>query len=123
MSNPIDRYKRFIDDLVALRPCVSSQWILEGRRWAEINNDPQDKAINTLVETLNEEQKQTFAMMLDHAYDAGIHDTLSYLDDASTEGLRICQEGDALPIEPFDTPMHYDFICRCEDDQWPDETI
>ena len=123
MSENIGEYKRFIDDLVDLRPCVSSQWVLEGRRWPEINDDPENMAINSFVDSLDEEQKKTLAKMLNDAFDSGIHDVLSYLDNESTEGLRICKKGKELPLEPFDTEMHYDFVCRSEGDEWPDEKV
>ncbi|UFH60244.1 DUF6547 family protein [Sulfurovum mangrovi] len=122
MNKNINEYKRFIDDMVKLRPCISAEWVLEGRRWPEVNNDPNDIAINQFVDSLSPEHKKVLAYMLNSAFDSGIHDVLAYFNEESMEGLRICKNGTELPLEPFDTEMHYDFICRSESDQWPDET-
>ena len=34
-------------------------------------------------------------------------------------GLQLVQDGEILPYNAFDS-MHFDFICRCEGDDWLD---
>ena len=35
------------------------------------------------------------------------------------DGLVLSQNGEVLPYDEFES-MHYDFVCRCEGDEWPD---
>lgn len=34
------------------------------------------------------------------------------------DGLILSQNGEEFPFDEFES-MHYDFICRCEGDEWP----
>ena len=121
MASELANYKRFIDAIVGLRPAVSARWILEGRRWPEMKESPENKRINELVDSLDEQQKEVLAELLNSTYDSGIHDVLAYLNEEAEEGLRLTSSGKDFPFEPFDTGMHYDFVCRSEGDSWPDE--
>ncbi|WP_228728383.1 DUF6547 family protein [Brevibacillus composti] len=113
----LDRYKAFIDDLVKLRPCVESVWVQENA-WPRL---PQNEPINQLLDVLTSEQKSILSAMLQQARDGGIHDTLAYLNERITlDGLQIVVQGSELPVEPFDTELHYDWVCRTQGDEWPD---
>jgi len=114
----LDQYKMFIDDLVKLRPCVQSTWVQKDG-WPKL---PQDEQINQFLDVLTSEQKMVLSQMLQQARDGGIHDTLVYLNERITlDDLRIVVQGSELPVEPFDTELHYDWICRTEGDEWPDK--
>mgnify|MGYP003502245532 CR=1 FL=1 len=34
------------------------------------------------------------------------------------DGLVLSQNGEEFPFDEFES-MHYDFVCRCEGDEWP----
>ena len=55
--------------------------------------------------------------MLQDEHDAGVHETLTYLEPYS-----LSRDGVPLAFEPFDTEMHYDFVARRDGATWPDET-
>ena len=119
-ASQLDLYKRFIDALVELRPDVSAMWLSEKRPWPEL---PENKAINTFVSKLSNEQRAVLGHLLQHARDGGIHDTLAYLNDQiNLDGLRLVINGTELPIEPFGTELYYDWTCRREGDPWPKRT-
>ncbi|MBZ9692363.1 DUF6547 family protein [Clostridium sp. M14] len=59
--------------------------------------------------------------MLKKARIGGIHDTLVYMDEMSDlKSFTLNQHEEIYPIDIFES-MHFDFICRCEGDFWPDE--
>jgi hypothetical protein len=118
MVNPLDQYKMFIDGFVAIRPCVTSRWVREDREWPDL---PTNQPINEFLSALTPAQKEVLASLLQEARDGGIHDALSYLtDEIHRSGLRIVIDGVELPVEPFDSEMYYDWVCRREGDDWPD---
>lgn len=50
----------------------------------------------------------------------GIHDTLAYMNEKmDCDGLVLSQEGKDFPYDSFDS-MNYDFIARCDGDEWPE---
>lgn len=51
---------------------------------------------------------------------AGIHDALAYINEImDLEGLELHQDGESYPNDYFESP-HYDFISRCDGDEWPE---
>jgi len=60
---------------------------------------------------LTTEQKEVIALNAQSARDGGIHDVLVYLTvQINLEGLEIVKNGTKMPIEPFDSGMHYDCL-------------
>ena len=60
------------------------------------------------------------AEMLQDEHIAGIHDTLAYINEMmDLEGLELHQDGESYPNDYFES-LHYDFICRCDGDEWPE---
>jgi hypothetical protein len=116
MKTPIQLYKDFVDGLVKGRAGVLGRWIT-GRGWPD---SPENKPINELLAQLTPQQKEIVAQIAKEAREEGIHDTLAYLDDEMANGLRLVNEGAELPISPFES-LHYDWVCRCAGDAWPDE--
>jgi hypothetical protein len=118
MDDPLQLYKKFIDGLVKIREGVLGRWITE-RGWPDL---PENKKINVLLKLLTNEQKQIVADIAREARDGGIHDTLVYLEDEiNLNGMRLMQHGMEFPVDPFDTEIYYDWVCRREGDAWPDE--
>lgn len=117
-SQSIELYKIFIDDLVQLRSCVLSRWIV-GNGWPQTADN---EKINKVLDELTAEQKEVIASIVQEARDNGIHDVLASLtDQINVDGLELVKNGVTLASEPFDTPMHFDWVCRKEGDPWPDQ--
>lgn len=114
-KKPIEIYKTFIDGVVDLRPGVYPSWIL-GDGWPKL---PDNEKVNKVLSELSPEQKQVFAYISQASRDDGIHDVLVYLtDQINIEGVEILKDGIKMAVEPFDSGMHYDWVCRKEGDQW-----
>ena len=116
MKTPIELYKEFVDELVKCRKGVLGRWIT-GRGWPD---SPENKAINDLLSQLTSQQREIVARIAEESREEGVHDTLACLDDEMANGLRLVKEGVELPIDPFES-LHYDWVCRCAGDPWPDE--
>ena len=115
MNKGLDYYKGFIDGLVKRKDGVDSRRIL-GKGYPQTE---ENKALNELLSSLTPEQKSVLARTVQKARDGGIHDTLAYMDEMmDCDGLVMSQNGEVLPYDTFES-MHYDFICRCEGDEWP----
>jgi hypothetical protein len=113
----LDDYKALIDALVDFRPDVTARWVREKRPWPDL---PENRAINEFVGQLSDSEREVLAILLQHARDGGIHDVLAYLNaEVCLKGLRLVRNGRELPVEPFGTELHYDWVCRREGDQWP----
>ncbi|QNK54695.1 DUF6547 family protein [Paenibacillus sp. PAMC21692] len=114
----LELYKEFIDDLVELRPCVLPRWIT-GNGWPKT---VENEKINKVLSELTTEQKEVVALIAQSARDGGIHDVLVYLtDQINLEGLEIVKNDVKMATDPFDSGMHYDWVCRREGDSWPDQ--
>lgn len=47
-------------------------------------------------------------------------DTLAYINEMmDLEGLELHQDGESYPNDYFES-LHYDFISRCDGDEWPE---
>lgn len=116
MNKRLELYKAFIDGLVARKDSVSAQWVRE-------NGFPQiydNKIKNDFLTTLTPKQREVLAEMLLEEKIAGIHDTLAYINEMmDLEGLELRQDGETYPNDYFES-LHYDFISRCEGDEWPE---
>ena len=116
MKNELELYKSFIDGLVGLKDGVLSKRILE----KGYPNTDENKDINELLSTLSDDQKAVLVKMVTNARISGIHDALAYMNEKmDLEGLVISQDGLPFPYDSFDS-MNYDFISRCEGDEWPE---
>ena len=116
MEHELELYKAFIDGLVSRKNGVLSKWILE----KGYPNTDENKEINELLSTMTDSQKKVLAKMVTDARIGGIHDTLAYMNEKmDCEGLVLSQDGLHFPYDRFDS-MNYDFIARCEGDEWPE---
>ena len=72
------------------------------------------------MSSLTENQKRVLASMVTDARIGGIHDTLAYINELmDCDDLALSQSGEVFPYDYFDS-MNYDFISRCEGDEWPE---
>jgi hypothetical protein len=117
MSSALDDYKALIDGLVAIRPCVVARRVSERRAWPDL---PENAVVNEFVASLRDEQRGVLSRLLQESREGGIHDALAFLNEAiNCRGYRLVREGRELPVEPFGTELHYDWVCRREGDAWP----
>ena len=115
MSRGLEYYKKFIDGLVTQKSGVDSKRIL-GKGYP---NTEENQAYNELLDSLTLEQKEVLAKLVQKARLGGIHDTLAYMNEMmDCDGLVLSQNGETFPCDEFES-MHYDFICRCDGNEWP----
>lgn len=115
MSRGLEYYKKFIDGLVAQKSGVDSKKIL-GKGYPKTE---ENQAYNELLDSLTLEQKEVLAKLVQKARLGGIHDTLAYMNEMmDCDGLVLSQNGETFPCDEFES-MHYDFICRCDGNEWP----
>lgn len=120
MNRQLAVYKEFIDRLVALRVGVITRWITE-KGWPDL---PENKDINDLLAKLTPDDKRVLCKILQQGRDGGIHDVLVLLsEETNLRGLRMTKDGVEMAIEPYGTEIYYDWVCRREGDQWPDDQL
>lgn len=116
MGKELELYKAFIDGLVEQKDSVTAKWVLEG----SFPHTQDNQAKNKFLSSLTLEQKSMLAEMLQEEHIAGIHDTLAYINEMmDLDGLELHQGGESYHNDAFES-LHYDFISRCEGDQWPE---
>ena len=116
MSKELELYKAFIDGLVERKDSMTAHWVQsDGFPKTEDN-----KAKNELLAALTPEQKDVLAGLLQDEHIAGIHTTLAYINKMmDLDGLELRQDEVSLPNDYFES-LHYDFISRCDGDEWPE---
>ncbi|GEA10880.1 DUF6547 family protein [Alteromonas sp. KUL49] len=113
----LEEYKSFIDDAVATSRSMQSNWCLQGK----YPDTAENSEINELLSTLNKKQLLVLSAMLERAKESGVHDLLALIHEKQILGnLEIYTSKSKLPVEPFGTEMHYDFISRKFGDDWPE---
>lgn len=116
MNKGLEYYKNFIDGLVEQKNGVDGKRIL-GKGYP---NNEENQPYNELLASLTTEQKEVLAKLVQKARLGGIHDTLAYINEMmDCDGLVLSKNGEPFPYDEFES-MHYDFICRCEGDEWPE---
>lgn len=116
MGKELELYNNFIDGLVERKNSVTALWV-KGDGFPKIADN---KAKNDLLATLTPEQKDVLAEMLQDEHIAGIHTTLAYINKMmDLDGLELHQDSESYPNDYFES-LHYDFISRCDGDEWPE---
>ena len=116
MSKEPELYKAFIDGLVKRKDSITARWV-KGDGFPRTEDN---KAKNDLLAALTPEQKDVRAGLLQDEHIAGIHTTLAYINKMmDLDGLELHQSGESYPNDYFES-LHYDFICRCDGDEWPE---
>ena len=94
--------------------------VREGTGWPEL---PENQVINEFVISLPGHQRGVLAILLEGAFKEGAHQVLAYMSEMiDLKQLRLTQRGRELPVAPFGTELHYDWVCRLADDDWPEST-
>ena len=121
--NGLNFYKEFVDKCVGLLGkdyggCINARRMRNKER---MGDGCPDSKYNVFLDVLNDEQLELLAQMLDDNRQEAIHDFLAMLEEdmCDDDGLRLVKNGVELPVDPFDSEIYYDFICRCEGDDWP----
>lgn len=116
MNKGLTLYKEFIDGLVERKGSVIAKWV-KGDGFPK-TKDNKDK--NKFISELTPEQKEILVSMLEEEHIAGIHTTLAYINKMmDLDGLELIQLGNSYHNDYFES-LHYDFISRCEGDEWPE---
>lgn len=116
MGKELELYKNFIDGLVERKDSVTALWV-KGDGFPKIADN---KEKNDFLATLTPEQKGVLAEMLQDEHIAGIYTTLAYINKMmDLDGLELHQNGESYPNDYFES-LYYDFISRCDGDEWPE---
>lgn len=109
----LEEYKTLIDKFVS----ASTSPLAEKLRQ---NTFSEEEKINHALLALTPEQKAIVADLLDNARINGIHATLAILSEMQNlQAMKITINEQELPIEPFGTELHFDYIARKAGDDWP----
>lgn len=116
MEPAVKLYQEFID---CFANCSHVErigiWVRE-RGWPDL---PENKPINDLLAKLSDEEKDVLVKMLQHERNGGIHDALVQINErVDLNELRIVEGGVEMAVEPYGNPMHFDYVCRREGDDW-----
>jgi len=118
----LNLYKKLIDDLVEVQQQgdVTAARVRKKQLWPTSAASDLVKQ-NRIIKSLNDEDRETVAEMLQSARDDGIHDVLVYLqEEMDLNDLRITINGTELPVNPF-WDLFHDWQYRCSGESWPDE--
>lgn len=117
MSREVEAYKAFVDSLVSIKDSAVADWARAG----SFPKGPENESVNQLLASLTEAQRAVLGSVIQSAKESGIHDTLVYLNEKMVSGeIQIMQGGAELPVEPFGTELYFDWVARCEGDEWPE---
>ncbi|ROT93290.1 hypothetical protein EB809_20795 [Marinobacter sp. R17] len=117
MSREVEEYKSFVDSLVGIKDSAAADWARAGR-FPEV---PENESVNQLLASLTDAQRAVLGSVIQSAKESGVHDALVYLNEKMVSGeIQITQSGAELPVEPFGTELYFDWIARCEGDEWPE---
>lgn len=112
-------YKRFIDLCVEVaRGGVIGRRLRDNWPFTEPQNHPDLKRFNDMLASLTAEQRAWVAELVQGERMGAIGDLLAQM---TWKDLRVVDQGVELAWEPHGTENYYDFTCRYEGDQWPDE--
>lgn len=121
-----EAYKRFIDRIVDQAKCnVSTNRIRQNGHAERLNEADMpltapEAARKNLLLSLSVDERQVLVEMLQAQRESALHDLLTMIEGEISEGsLKITSEGLPLGESPFGS-YHFDFVCRCEGDNWPD---
>ena len=116
MSKELKLYKAFIDGLVERKDSMTARWV-KGDGFPQTDDN---KAKNDLFAALTPAQREVLAEILQDEHIAGIQDALAYSNEMmDLEGPELHQDGESYPNDYFES-LHYDFISRCDGDEWPE---
>ena len=114
MNKSLQEYQAFIDDLVKRAPSVMARAVL-AKKWSE-----QDARMRSVIQNLDDTQREVFAELIQRSRESGIHDTLAYLtDEINLQEMTISRHGTVLAVEPYGSEMYYDWVSRLNGDEWP----
>src|ERR1700687_6173335 len=116
MNPQLAMHQTFVDQFVKRRHGVLPRWVKE-KGWPDL---PKNKPINDLVSKLTSAEKDVLVELIAEAREGGMHDALVVLHTELANALRLVKYGVEMAFEPYGTEIYYDWICRCEGDNWPE---
>jgi hypothetical protein len=117
LTKGLEKYRELIDGLVKRREGVLPLWVRE-KGWPRL---PENEKVNAFLSRLTPDERETLAQIVREARDGGIHDTLAYLQEQmDLKSLRLVMDGVELPVSPYDTELHWDWVERINGGSWPE---
>ncbi len=121
-------YEWFIDELVQVaNGGVTARRIRSNGHSVRTTDDEdfpldrEEREEKELLLSLDPRQREVIARMIEEARRSAIHDLASFFDGHAFDGkVSVRVDGKALGESPY-ASYHYDFICRLEGDDWPDD--
>ena len=115
----LDLWKSFVDTFASLHDGVHHKWILENGAYPRVS---ENEKINEFLSSLSVENRGILASMMVDARRGGVHDALAVLNDRmAIENAKYSENGVEMEFQPFGTSLYYDYVCRREGDEWPEE--
>lgn len=118
-SQPIDVYKRIIDDLVEKTPSAAGRLVTEEGVFCR-GEHPLGREMNDFVKNLSESQRKTLAMMLTCERREAIGEVLAGLTWWMTcHRVALFVGADPVPVDLSGMGLEGDYIGRLEGWDWP----
>ena len=118
-TEPIEVYKKIIDDLVDRTPSISGRLIAEDGVYSRGQGEF-GKRMNAFVKRLSTEDRALLLEMLNSERQGAIGDVLAMLTWWITcHGLSLSVHGKPLPVELSGMGLEGDYIGRLGDWEWP----
>ncbi len=112
-------YKSIIDELVENAKRNNYKNISEEGFYS---NGPDSKSINSLVESLTQDERKTLVELLMETEKESIHGVLSLLSWwIECKGLKLVHDGEELKVDLSGMGLHGDFVGRLQGWEWPNE--
>lgn len=120
MNKRLKLYKEFIDNLTQIKGSALVNWVKE-KGWPDL---PENEKHNQLLKKLSANDKEILSEMIQESRDSGIHDTLAYLSEQiNLKDLKLTYDNLDMAVEPYGTPLHWDWTARCQGDDWPENQL
>jgi hypothetical protein len=117
-DEPIETYKKIIDELVAHSKSVHARLVREEARFSKASRSDEK---NAFVNELTKEQRGVLADMLNDERAGAIHDVLATVTWwIRCRNVRLQHNGQEMPVDLSAMGLHGDFIGRLDDWEWPE---
>lgn len=120
LTRPIDAYKAIVDQLVTETSFGVSERLVAQE--GIFSKAPNERAFNSFVQSLSDEQRELLAKMLHAERTAAIHDVLAVLSWwVQARGLGFTFRGELIPVDLSGMGLHGDYVGRQHDWEWPSD--
>lgn len=118
-TQPIDAYKKIIDDLVEQTPPVSGKLVIDKGIYTRGQGEFGER-MNEFVRRLSHDDRVALAEMITSERQSAIGDVLAMLTWWITcHGLQISLRSEPMPVDLSGMGIHGDYVGRLEGWNWP----